>query len=124
MLTKAASVITKLRVVEEIKRLAAEDGKAPGRERFEHDTGIRVSDWYPHLWIRWGDALAEAGLAPNKLSTKFDQDDILDGYAEFVRELGRIPLHAELRIRARADPKFPSHGVWSRFGRRAVLIAA
>ena len=118
-------MVTKRQVVDEIKRLAAaQGGKAPGRQRFEQETGIRVSDWYPHLWIRWGDALAEAGLAPNKLATKFEPGAILDKYVELLRELGRLPLSAELRIRAKTDSTFPSHTVWSRFGGRAGLVAA
>ena len=55
-------------IIAEIKRIAiANDGKAPGREKFERESGIKVSDWYPHLWLRWGDALQESGFAPNKL---------------------------------------------------------
>ncbi len=118
-------MVSKGHVVEEIKRLAAaRGGKAPGRQRFEHETGIRVSDWYPHLWMRWGDALADAGLAPNELATKYEPADILDKYAALVRELSRIPLHAELRIKAKTDSSFPSHNVWSRFGGKAGLLAA
>jgi hypothetical protein len=117
--------MTKERVITEIKRLAAANGgKAPGRQRFENATGIRIADWYPHLWLRWGDALAEAGLGANKLATKTEAAVILDKYAELIRELGRVPLHAELRVKAKSDRTFPSHSVFGRFGGKSALIAA
>ena len=59
---------------------SASGGKPPGRERFEKETGIRVADWYPHLWLRWGEALIEAGFAPNRLSQKMDNTFVLDKY--------------------------------------------
>ena len=112
-------------IVAEIKRIAAANGgKAPGRQRFENDTGIRTSDWYPHLWLRWSDALTAAGLAPNKLAVKFERAFVLDKYAALVTELGRVPLHAELRIKAREDAAFPSHTVFATLGGKAALLTA
>jgi hypothetical protein len=117
--------MTRARVIAEIKRLAAESGgKAPGRQRFESATGIRVADWYPHLWLRWGDALAEAGLGANELARKTEDEVILKKYASLVRELGRVPLNAELKLKAKRDRTFPSHSVFGRFGGKAGLIAA
>ena len=117
--------MNKANIIAEIKRVAASVGrKPPGRERFEKLTGIRVSDWYPRLWLRWGDALAEAGLSANKLATKTDDRVVLDKYAELVRELGRAPLKAELRLKRDKDRTFPSHDVFSRFGSKAALLAA
>lgn len=118
-------MVTKQHVIEQIRRLAAEcAGKPPGRERFERETGIRVADWYPNLWLRWGDALEDAGFSRNKLATALEPGVILDKYAAFVRELSRIPLSGELRLRAKNDASFPSHNVWSRFGGKGGLIAA
>ena len=116
---------TKTNIIAEIKRLAgANGGRAPGRERFETITGIRMSDWYPRLWLRWGDALSEAGFGPNKLSEKMETAHLLERYAALTRELGRVPLNGELKRRAMEDSTFPSHSVFSRLGGKAELIAA
>lgn len=115
----------KRHVIAEIQRIAAANNdQPPGRERFEQESGIRVADWYPHLWLRWGDALQEAGFRPNQLTAKFDPSLILQKYTSLVRELGRVPLVAELRVKARSDPSFPSHGVFSKFGGKQALLAA
>jgi len=117
--------VDKRRILSEIKRIASSNGgKAPGRERFEKETGISVSEWYPHVWLRWGDALAEAGFEANRFAVKMDTNVVLDKYIALIRELGRVPLEAELKIKARKDPTFPSHGVFAKFGGKVTLLAA
>lgn len=113
----------KSKILTEIKRLAEiGKGKPPGQERFAKETGIRMSVWYPHLWLRWNDALQEAGFSPNRLNTALDENHILESYAELVREIGRIPVSGELKRQAKLDSKFPSHTVFSRFGGKAALL--
>ena len=115
----------KRHIIAEIKRVAhANGGTPPGRERFAKETGISVNDWYPHLWLRWGDALAEAGFAPNRLASKLDSAAVLEKYVALVRDLGRAPLSAELKVKARNDPTFPSHGVYDKFGGKLALLSA
>jgi hypothetical protein len=61
-------MLDKTRILDEIRRLANDNGgKAPGTAAFERATGIRPSDWFPNLWLRWGDALIEAGFEGNQL---------------------------------------------------------
>jgi hypothetical protein len=104
-------------IIAEIKRIAlGSGGRAPGRETFERTTGIKMAEWYPHLWLRWGDALQEAGYAPNLLQDKVRDETLIEKYIEFVRELGRIPVEGEIRRKAREDQSFPSHSVFGRFG--------
>jgi Meiotically up-regulated gene 113 len=115
--------VDKRRILDEIKRIAAVNGgKPPGRQRFEKETGIR--EWYPHVWLRWGDALAEAGFEANRLAVKMDSGVVLEKYTSLVRELGRVPRCAELRVKAKRDPNFPSHGVFDKFGSKDALVAA
>lgn len=115
----------KKQILAEIKRLAAEaGGRAPGRQTFARTTGVRMSDWYPHIWLRWGDALAEAGHAPNQLQTKVSDEVLIEKYIGLVRELGRVPVEGEIRRKARQDRSFPAHTVFGRFGGKDKLIDA
>ena len=112
-------------IIEEIRRTAEENGGIPlGKRRFLTDTGIRESDWSGIHWIRWSDAVREAGYEPNVKQQAFDEDWILTKLAFYIRELGHYPVSAELRLKGRKDPDFPSHNVFSRFGRKPQVAAA
>jgi hypothetical protein len=113
----------KRHILEEIRRLAQEnDGSPVGRERFERETGIRESDWSGKYWVRWNDAVKEAGFEPNKLNTAHEDDFMLSQYIGLVRELGRVPVQAELEMKRRQDNQFPSAKTFRRFGGKADLI--
>lgn len=109
-------------ILAEIRRVAdANEGQAPGSQRFEKETGIRKSQWYGLMWARWGDALVEAGLSPNTLMAKADPDHLLTKFAEAARHFGRIPPDGELRLYARTvDPSYPGHTTFNAaFGSKA-----
>jgi Meiotically up-regulated gene 113 len=113
------------RVVEEIKRIAkASNGKAPGVHAFERETGIKKSSWSGVIWGRWGDALVEAGFAPNTLQGKSDPEFLLRKLCEAARHYGRIPPEGDLRIYHRnIDPEFPSHGTLNlNFGSKPEML--
>lgn len=115
--------IDKQHILDEIKRISRSNGgRAPGSERFENETGIKKSDWYPHCWLRWGDALQEAGFVPNKFQTAFDQEMLLEKFVGFIRELGHFPIHGEVRRKSKQDPMFPSHTVFDRLGGKQKLV--
>jgi hypothetical protein len=115
--------MNKHEIVAAIQRLAKENGgQAPGRQAFERATAIKMTAWYPHIWLRWGDALAEAGYAANLLQTKTSDDALIEKYIGFTRELGRFPVEGEIRRKAREDRSFPSHSVFNRFGGKDKLI--
>lgn len=112
-------------ILQEIKRLAAENGGVPpGRIFFERQTGIKYSEWYPHLWLRWSEAQAEAGYAPRKFQTRFGDDVIIEKYIALVRELklDRPLLIGEIKRKARTDKTFPSDNVFDRFGGKTKLV--
>jgi hypothetical protein len=46
----------------EIKRIADEIGRSPGKSLFQKQTSIPESHWYGKYWLSWHDAIAEAGL--------------------------------------------------------------
>lgn len=113
------------RILAEIKRLAVENGgRSPGWQVFARTTEVRKSDWYPHIWLRWGDALAEAGLAPNQFQTRTSDEVLIEQYIGLVRELKRFPLEGEIRRKAKGDESFPNHGAFYRFGGKDKLLEA
>lgn len=115
----------KQEIIEEIRRTATlNKGKALGQERFVKETGIKKGDWYPYHWLRWSDAIKEAGLAPNQLSVAFSKDIAIEKLIGLIQEIGHFPVHGEFRIKAKQDATFPSHGVFENFGGKQKLAAA
>lgn len=116
--------IDKQHIVAEIRRTARENGGRPlGKQRFFAETGIKEADWSGRYWARWSDALAEAGYAPNQLQGAYDEPFLLGRYADLIRELGRFPVAAEVKLKARRDQSFPSANVFARFGTKKQLAA-
>lgn len=115
---------TKQHILAEIRRTArANGGRALGKARFEQDTGIRYADWFGRYWTRWGDAVAEAGLAPNQMQERLQDEYLLTRYAGVVRECGAVPTSGDLLLKRRHDPTFPSRNVFDRFGSKSRLVA-
>jgi hypothetical protein len=115
--------MTKQHILAEIRRTAEGNGGVPlGRERFFQETGIKESDWSGVYWARWSDSIEEAGFAANRLQGAYDEDLLLERYAALVRELGKVPVNPELRLKRRTDPTFPSHNTFARFGDKQRLL--
>lgn len=96
-------------ILSEIRRLTeANGGNPPGRRSFERETGIPTSAWYGVYWARWGDAVSEAGFAPNALNEKLDEQFVLTKLATACAHYGRIPTMMELRLYKKLDPDFPN----------------
>lgn len=110
-------------ILQEIKRTAKANGGVPlGSMRFTSKTGIKQSDWYGKFWARWGDALREAGFAPNEFQGAYDKTELLDKYAKLARELGRLPTAGDLRLKTRSHSEFPSHTAFDRIGTKSELV--
>jgi hypothetical protein len=78
-------------ILDEIKRTTKENGGVPlGTARFFAETGIRVSDWRGKCWARWGDAVREAGFAPNQMNQPYGQELLIQTLIGLVQELGRF----------------------------------
>ena len=116
--------MTKAHILQEIKRTAKGNGGAPlGTGRFEQETGIKTTDWNGKFWARWGDALREAGFAPNKLQGAREETELLDKYAKLAQELGRLPVKGEINLKARSDSKFPWNTTFdNHFGTKRQLV--
>ena len=83
--------------------------------------GIKQYDWQK-FWPRWNEAIREAGYSPNSFINTYDETELLDRYAKLVLELGKIPVHGDLSVKAHADSSFPSEKVFRRFGGKVELI--
>jgi len=107
----------KQQVLELIRRLAAQNGgKAPGAQRFKSLTGIGKSEWYPKLWLRWGDAVREAGLQGNSMARSFGRELLIKKYIELIRELRRFPIEGDLVLKRIADKSFPNRNAFNALG--------
>lgn len=112
-------------ILDEIRRLAKENGQPPGRQAFTHATGIAPHQWSGVFWAQWGDALTEAGFAPNTLQPRRDRDALLKEVADACRHFKRFPASAQLRIYRLQHPSFPSRaGIPSHFRSTGELVAA
>lgn len=78
----------------------------------------------PYIWLRWGDALAEAGYAPNQFQSKISDDFVIQAYIGLIRKLGVVPVVGEMQRKAKNDKTFPSHTIFNRFGGKEGLIDA
>ena len=113
----------KQEIISEIKRIAEEGGgKAPGFQRFSALTGVRKSDWYPNLWLRWGDAIREAGCQPNDFISAYDTEYLIKKYIALIRELGHFPIEGELRIKNKTDKAYPSHSGFAQLGSKQERV--
>jgi Meiotically Up-regulated Gene 113 (MUG113) protein len=116
----------KRHILAEIKRLAeVSSGRPPGAQALARETGVKKSDWYPHLWLRWGDALQAAGLAPNTFGEAPLTDEYLvEQYARFAQRLSHLPVKGELIREKKANASFPSGKTFDRFGGKGGLLKA
>lgn len=102
--------MTKNDILNAIKKTATENnGIALGMDKFFEATGIKRSDWEGKYWIRWADAIKEAGFIPNKFSSPaFDMEWLLEQFAGYVRALNHFPTQPELKIKNHNDKTFPT----------------
>lgn len=115
-------VIDKDLILGHIKRIAAANGgKAPGVRAFERETGIGHRDWFPHFWLRWSDALGEAGYEANQFQGAYSRDVVVGKFIELIRELGHIPVKGELLRKAKLDTSFPNEKVFYKEGKEGLM---
>lgn len=112
-------------LLEEIRRIASENGgRAPGKKAFALETGVTESQWSGRYWVRWSDALAEAGFEPNQMQNKVRTDEeLIELLAEATRELGHFPTAAELKLWCRRADR-PSPNTFARLGSKAERVEA
>lgn len=96
-------------ILQEIRRQAALNDDVPlGKERFEATTGIKQSAWQGRYWVRWSDAVVEAGFAPNKWSSqKLSDEQLVRELATLAQQLGHYPVNNEIKFHHSQNPNFP-----------------
>jgi hypothetical protein len=115
--------MNKEHILSEIRRTSAQNGGIPlGRRRFEKETGIRGSDWLGTYWARWGDALKEAGFGANEFQAAYSKEFLIEAFIGLIRELGRVPVEAELRMKAHKEKSFPGHSALGRLGSKSQRL--
>ena len=108
--------MNKERIIAEIRRTTQENGGQPlGVKRFSNETGITEYAWHEH-WPRFSEALAEAGFAPNQLTTAYSDDLMIEKLVGLMRIYKRIPTASELRIARKTDQLLPSASTYDHFG--------
>jgi Meiotically up-regulated gene 113 len=114
----------KAHILQEIKRTATENGGVPlGMGRFEKETGIKVEDCVGRHWARWNDALREAGFSPNQMNAAYDESFLFEKYIELAREIGRLPVKAEIQLKTKSSSGFPTTHAFRRFGSKKEFVA-
>jgi hypothetical protein len=109
--------VDKSQIVRLIRRIADESGGVPpGQRRFMAETGVKEKQWRGRYWARWGDAVKEAGFAPNQSAEAYGPDVLAERTVSLCRRLGKFPTWAELTMEKRTDPNFPSMGAFRRAG--------
>lgn len=113
--------ISKKHILDEIKRTACANGNRPlGRIRFEKETGIKQNDWR-YYYVRWNDAIRDAGYLPNEKTKSYGDDDLLLMLIFFIREIGHFPIENEFRLKSR-ESSFPSDKTFrTHFGNKEIL---
>jgi hypothetical protein len=112
----------KQHILDEIRRTAKANGDKPlGIRRFKAQTGIAESDWSGKHWVRWGDALIEAGYKPNTLQQAYDEEFVIGKLVELIQTLGHYPVVREMKMLTGGGTGFPSHRVFQRVGRKHEL---
>jgi hypothetical protein len=111
-------------IIAEIQRTAKENGGVVlGWRRFEAETGIGHYDWYGQFWVRWGDAVREAGLEPSRMSKAYDDVFLLEKLVLLTRHLQRAPIQGDIVLAPKSDPTFPSEKVFRRLGPKRQRVS-
>lgn len=108
-------------ILQEIKRTALENGGVPlGAARFRKETGITPWEW-EQFWARFGDALQEAGYAPNQFQGAYADEFLIRKIVGLIRKLKKFPTSREITTEKRHDSELPSRKVFERLGAKRQI---
>lgn len=117
--------VSKEEILTELRKFVANRGEVPGERTFEAETRIKESSWKGRYWVRWTDAVREAGYDPNSLNVRIPDEELLDKLAEFVSGLDHFPVRDEINMHARTTEGFPVYQTMNkRYGGMLGMVTA
>lgn len=123
MIARVSNDYSREEIIEWIRHISAQDGGKPvGYTRLANLTGITRRSWSGVYWASWADALREAGLEPNSLNQRRDDDDLLLDAVALVRHFRKLPSEDEWRLASRNDPTLPRRTALRAFGGRKGIV--
>lgn len=115
---------SKERIIGTYHRLVKEHGGLLIGERvFMRETGFSHHYWKGGYWRSWSAFQADAGYTPNNPNEKIPDEILLHRFAELAFERNEIPSEADLMLKRKDDPSFPSKAAFRRWGGREPLLA-
>ncbi len=85
-------------IIDLFRACAAKLNRTPGKSEFERKCGVSETDIRRHFWKSGYTELAEAaGLPPNTLTQRLEDDQVFEDYAKICLHIARIPSEAQLR---------------------------
>jgi len=115
---------SKEKIVGAYHRLVKEHGGTLIGERiFRRETGFSHHYWKGGYWRSWSAFQADAGYEPNSSTEKTPDDIILRRFTELALERNEIPSEADLMLKRKEDPSFPSKATYRRWGSRDALLS-
>ena len=123
--------IDKQHILDELRRITkVNGGRPPGQKEFKNETGINKYDWFPHYWVRWGDAQEEAGFSRNRFQEAFGKDLLIEKFIGLIRRTKyggkiRFPVEGEMLVEKKRTPDFPHANAFrQKFGGKNQMAAA
>lgn len=100
---------TKQHILDEIKRLAMVRGGRIGIRAFCSETGIPKHQILGLHWVKWNDALSEAGVKTNSFFVPPTEDSaVIEAFVQLIKKLRRWPTQYDLQMERRRNKSFPS----------------
>lgn len=119
-------MVTRTQILQEIKRIAQEDGgDVPGERTFKSKTRIEefTRTVWKEYWRRWSQAQRDAGFEPKTRTIGYDETILLEKMAKLTRKVRRIPDNYDVSKERRADKSLPTHQTLAkRLGVKAVRV--
>jgi len=103
--------------------VAEKDGKVIGEVVFIREAHIARYHWHGGYWRSWSAFQAEAGHTPNEPSQKTEDETLLRRLAELAVDRKGVPTEADLLLKRKEDPTFPSKGCFRRWGSQEALLS-
>lgn len=116
---------SKQQILSEIQRLAAiYDGRLSIR-KFCEESGIKEHQMLGVHWVRWNDALTDAGIKTTNsfFQPRIEDTAVIEALAQLIQRSGKWPKDNDLLMERRTNQNFPSIKVIRRVRSASPLAA-